>query len=364
MKNHYVVQTWASERYIKLFNLALAHGQYTRLDVAVAYATTSGVRILEKLFRTELGAAWDTFQKRWLIGIDWCRSDPPALARLNTMASSSVKVPNGRLLVARYSCLPERPYHPKLFMLSGGEVSATICGSGNLSGNGLTGGCECGSVTLVTAADSQEVHLDVAKLKGWFRRAWAEADAYSSLQSDYERRCESLVREEKMVPTEDDAPPRPDVSPGRGLSAFQIRQLRTFNNLWIQAGALGGNLGRGLPGNQLDMTRHTRVFFGSPASDVPANTVIDQITLIWDDQKHIGRTLKFGNNGMDKLNVPLVGTRGPLYYRNKTLLFTRLPNGEFVFTVGSETDRLQWRSNSQQKHAAYHLPGGREWGVF
>jgi hypothetical protein len=50
---------------------------------AVAYATVGGVSIIENIFREEFGTKnWDSMSKQWLVGIDWCRSDPRALSQL------------------------------------------------------------------------------------------------------------------------------------------------------------------------------------------------------------------------------------------------------------------------------------------
>jgi hypothetical protein len=44
---------------LELFDIALAHGDYTHIDVAVAYATFSGVHVLEKMFKTRIGDQWE-----------------------------------------------------------------------------------------------------------------------------------------------------------------------------------------------------------------------------------------------------------------------------------------------------------------
>ena len=364
MSTKYVVQSWPSRRYLELFDIALAHGDYTHIDVAVAYATFSGVHVLEKMFKTRIGDQWERLKKRWLVGIDWCRSDPPALVRLAALTASEVRIPDGRKLTNRDGCTPNRPYHPKLFVLHGKSAAAIICGSGNLSASGLTKGCECGSVFLLKSSAPTRSQPELAKLQNWFNSAWRDADSFASIQSAYQGRCGALAKQKRIVVTEDDVKPEEAVVSRQGLSEIQLRQLRTYDNLWVEGGSLGSNLGPGKPGNQLDMTRYTRVFFGAPAEALPLETPIDSITLIWDGEVYTNRTLKFGNNGMDKLNVPPAGERGPLFYRGKTLLFTRLANGTFQFTVGNPTDSTRWRRQSQMMQSAYALPGGRKWGIF
>jgi hypothetical protein len=160
-----------------LFDTALSNAKYTQFAAAVAYASFSGVRILEKRIEAGLGPSWRRIDKRWLVGIDWCRSDPPALAHLEEIARSRVRVPAGSALVKRSGCIPREPFHPKLFIFSGAQASAIICGSGNLSANGLTGGCECGSVFRFKS----RVHPQLVSLQKWFNLAWRSADTFKEI---------------------------------------------------------------------------------------------------------------------------------------------------------------------------------------
>ena len=371
MKLQYVIQPWRSEQYVQLFHRAFAAGTYAEFYAAVAYATTGGVRILEEVLRDGFGEQWPEIRKRWLVGIDWCRTDPPALDRLAAFPHSSLRAPNAHFLLSRQGCRAETPYHPKVFILRVEETSAIICGSGNLSVSGLTRSCECGSLLLIdhSVPDDAGVPRELDRLLAWFEDAWRGA---SPLDADvavrYRKRCRSLVKQGVAAPTEDDAPPPQPARRGRrrGLSEKQIHALHTFDHLWIEAGTLGSNLSRGIPGNQLGMTPYTRVFFGTPVSDVQPNTEVDRITLIWDGQEYADRTLKFGHNGMDILNVPPTGERGLLYYEGKTLLFTRRSDGTFEFTVGSESEKRRWRAKSARARLAYRMSGKdqRQWGVF
>jgi hypothetical protein len=357
--NEYVVQT-AARQYVELFDTAFSSGNYTQFRAAVAYASFSGVHVLNKRIVAQIGSSWRRLDKRWLVGIDWCRSDPSALERLDAMPASNVRIPNGNMLVQTPGCRPRQPFHPKLFILLGSKSCAIICGSGNLSANGLTGGCECGSVFRFKS----RVHPELVSLQRWFNRAWRTADRFDVIEAAYKARCDAMLRRGTAVPIEDDVPPpEPTARRTRGLTEQQLRQFRTYDNFWIEAGGLGSNLGPGIPGNQLDATRYTRVFFGAPATDIPPNEIIDHITLVWSGVRHHDRTLKFGDNGMDKLNVPPAGSRGRLFYRGKTLLFTRLRDGAFDFTVGDNSDRRTWRRRSQRLNAFYHV-GPREWGLF
>lgn len=369
MKSQYIVQAWESKQYADLFRMALRQASYDEFYAAVAYATWGGVNALDKILREGLDGGWDTVKKQWLVGIDWCRTDPSALIRLAALSNSAARIPNGEFLVSTPGCRAVIPYHPKLFLLRGKETSAIICGSGNLSVCGLTKSCECGSLVWVNhhAEEDADGRSQLIGLLKWFDDTWRNASLFnSSLSALYEKQCKILLKQGRAVPTEDDAIP-PDPSQGRGRKAVseeQIRALRTFDNFWIEAGVLGANLGRGIPGNQLDMVRYTRVFFGIPATDVERNTVIDHIKIVWEGQHYPSQTLKFGNNWMDKLNVPSVGERGSKFYQGKTLLFTRQPDGSYDFVVGGKEQSRIWKRKSRALRLLYAMSGGREWGLF
>lgn len=364
----YVVSGRRGRSYTELFERAMADGPFTAISSAVAYATVGGVNLLERTLRGGLGGGWDAMQKRWLVGIDWCRSDPPALDRLGALPNSTIKVPSGEAVVTTAGCTPSQTYHPKLFMLTGGNRTSIICGSGNLSRNGLSRGCEVGGVITLNGTDAGDEPNPQAKaLLSWFRTEWQRADRYDVLALRYEAACRDRVRRRAIVPTEDDTKPAGEAGGvrGRALTEEQIHELRTFKNFWIDAGALGANLGAGVPGNQLDMKRFTRAFFGAGIEDLEPQTEIDpNITLVWDGVPHSNRTLKYGDNQMDKLNVPPAGERGRTYYRGKTLLFRRRPDGGYDFLPGDNAQRQRWRQASEARGVVHRLSPTREWGLF
>jgi hypothetical protein len=72
----------------------------------------------------------------------------------------------------------------------------------------------------------------------------------------------------------------------------------------------------------------------------------------------------FGDNLMDKLNVPPSGDRGRLFYRGKTLLFSRRSDDAFDFAAGDQTQRRLWRETSRRCRTIHPLSRNREWGLF
>lgn len=358
----YLVQTRGGRTYTELFERAANIGAIESLDAAVAYATIGGVNALLRTMKHTLDDRWEKVSKRWLIGIDWCRTDPPALRALQLVQHSTVKVPNGRALVESAGCSPRDTFHPKLFVLKARNVTAVICGSGNLSANGLMRGCECGNLSIFET----EAAEDLEPILTWYRNAWDSADDVDAIAATYETICQKRVRVDKFAPTDDDMTPpaHEGVTEGRSLSGQQIREFRTFKNFWIDAGALGANFGRGIPGNQLDMKRFTRVFFGASVENLAPQTEINQITLLWDGQRLANRTLKYGDNHMDKLNVPPPGDHGRMFYKDKTLLFRRAGLDEYEFHVGDSEQRKTWRKSSKASGVVHRLSVTREWGLF
>jgi hypothetical protein len=74
--------------------------------------------------------------------------------------------------------------------------------------------------------------------------------------------------------------------------------------------------------------------------------------------------MRFGNNLMDKLDLPLPDEEGPSTYRNTVLLFERLRPGEFQLRVGTPREISRWRSASRRAGTGYSMRGGRQYGVF
>src|SRR4051812_11586011 len=100
MSTNYIVQIRGHSTYTELIALALRQGPFAQFRCAVAYATAGGVRTLEKVLKEGLGTGWQELEKFWLVGIDWCRSDPPALGRMLGFNKSKVRVPAGRDLIS------------------------------------------------------------------------------------------------------------------------------------------------------------------------------------------------------------------------------------------------------------------------
>jgi HKD family nuclease len=149
MQNRIVVQgrTKGDSPLTQVIAGAVAGGNLDRLDVAVAYATLSGLDELEKA----LGGFAPT--SRWLIGLDDAVSQPAALDRI-------LATPGATLKVASFSKQGRR-YHPKVYRLwSSADVAVGVMavGSGNLTRHGLIENGEAGVfLSAESAADAQSL---------------------------------------------------------------------------------------------------------------------------------------------------------------------------------------------------------------
>ncbi|HEU4677987.1 MAG TPA: hypothetical protein VFS35_00605, partial [Terrimicrobiaceae bacterium] len=87
-------------------------GGYDWVDVAVAYASVEGVRMLNQRLS---GGIWSGAQKRFLVSIDFGFTQPDALTRLSELYGAEVRVPNGRAVLREPTLRPPYAFHAKTF---------------------------------------------------------------------------------------------------------------------------------------------------------------------------------------------------------------------------------------------------------
>lgn len=343
---------------------------WDRLDVPVAYAVLGGVHLLQE--RLSKSPHWSETTKRFLVGVDWFRTEPIALDLLAALPNTELRIVDGKRIVKVPGCRPARSYHPKAFILSkawpaADGVIGCLLGSGNLSRNGLSVGHELDWWSCSTGS-SADVVVALSEIYDWFESLWLNATPYSEIQDDYRAAFQRHQRTQARSVTDDDSVPD-IIYTQRGLSPEDLVTLRSFDRMWIDTGSMYGNLGQGRSGNQLDLKRYTRVFFGFPASDLPANSPIGAVTILVGAGVHSDRHLRYGDNQMDKLDLP-VPASAAVDYRNQTLLLTRTagPLGRACFRleIAGHGDRSLWRSRSVGLSALFRFGGSsvREFGVF
>lgn len=345
----------ADRQYIELVLQAYTEARPTTMLSAVAYATHSGVAAL--IGKLQVLQGWNRVRKRWLVGIDFCRSDPLALQHLDDLPRSEVHIFDGTFVVGRKGCVPRTSFHPKLYMFQRNRDLVIVAGSGNLSRTGLCVGIEAGvAVSGMPVGDSRT-------LRRWFDCQWRDATPLKDIHGPYEQHYGDLQNRKNPVPTEDDAAPESAGKRGQ-LSYFELRKLNVCNYLWVQAGNLHANRGPGRPGNQLMLKRNTRVFFGFPARDLEPDTAVGQIEIEYGGHVRADCSLRFSNNSMDVLGLPIPGAEGPAKYDQETLCFERTGIRRFRLSVGSSGDVAIWRRRSKSIDGYFKMRRGREWGVF
>lgn len=338
-------------QYLDLIRSAYEQIKPQRICVAVAYATHSGVADLDDAL-SDL-PRWKKAAKQWLVGVDYCRSDPFALAHLGGLPKSKVRVFDGHFVASRNGCVPRHSFHPKAYLLLGSRKSAAVVGSGNLSRTGLQHGIEAAAAVRETAA--------IEDLQSWFRSQWRSAAPLGQVETHYRGQYESAANRRTPQALEDDAAPE-SASGGVQLGPSHLRKLRVCQRLWIEAGNVTRNRGPGLPGNQLMMKRNSRVFFGFAAKDLPKDSPLGEMTIEWGGRLHPGRTLRFSNNAMDVLTLPV--PEDGESYDQQTLHFEQVGVRAFKLTTGSRTEAGRWKRRSQAVDGVLPMKGKRQWGVY
>lgn len=345
----------ADSAYLGMVHDAFYDVAPSNLEAALAYATDSGVATL--IAKLEPLDGWRKVRKRWLIGIDYCRSDPTAIGYLKDLPKSEVRIHDGKFVVARNGCVPRVSYHPKLYIFRRTGHSAVILGSGNLSYTGLQVGIEAG----VSLLDNDEATLRTAKK--WFTGHWKKACSWAEIEKPYSRQYLSVKNRRNPMVTEDDHVP--EVSTKRGqITPEQLRQLRVCQHLWVEAGNLHKNRGRELPGNQLMLKRNTRVFFGFPARDLPRDSTVGHVEILFDGQSREDCSIRFSNNSMDVLTLPIPDFKGSFKYDQETLCFTRIGVRKFRLEIGTNGDSRKWKRGSRAINGLFEMKGGRKWGIY
>jgi hypothetical protein len=224
--------------------LALDGRAMDRLDVAVAYATLSG---LERL-RTAAGG-WPPVT-RWVVGLDDAITEPSAIDALLALPGAEVRLA---------SLGPARRFHPKLYRFwSSAEPTACVAaiGSANLTEHGLK---RNGEAAVLLDAESA---ADVCQLE----RAW---DALNGLgvpaaQADlaaYRERHARARNARRRMADRGIVPPDPEAQEDGAAFTGDIAIAAHF---WIEIGAATG-------GRELELPKAVLAFFNLPAGAVEAH---------------------------------------------------------------------------------------------
>jgi hypothetical protein len=357
--------------------MAAADRSYDRADIAVAYATRRGVEVLTNRLSSP---RWEAARKRFLISIDFGITEPAALVALAALPNSQVRIPNGLDVLSTSGLWPSKTtFHTKAYMFrgmgasipSGATIGVTI-GSANISVSALATGAEAVSFQgWDGSVSSADLHLlkDTLPLLEWFDDAWELADPLDLVLSSYRSRFKGSKRPQGT--REDRTPTATTYTAPRAtteVTGSLAVQLLTAQALWVKTDALYHNLGRGRPGNQLDTPRGTRVFFGFPATQVSRNTILGYIEVQAIGYGAVRRSVRYADNQMDKVNLPLPGRDGPASYDNSYLIFDRVgpaSSGLSLFQlVVTDLSGLNARRRTARNSVDLYMTSGRPYGLF
>lgn len=341
---------------------------YNRFRAAVAYATVTGCAKLVQ--RIEAARHWLRSEKRWLISIDFGRTEPKALEFLAALPKAEVRIPFGARVVARGGFAPIVPFHPKVYAVDDGcnRVFGTFVGSGNLTASGLLTGSESGVLAywLDPTAAEKKAMASAYDHMSWFDEAWGRSDPLADVIGEYKRNWKK-----SKPPFEEDNSEAVELyaeGAGRVISGKSAVAFASAKALWVEIGELYKNRGAGQSGNQVDLPRGCRVFFGFPATTVARNTVFGDVMLQNDGFSPVRCSVRFGNNQMDKVNLPVPGTDGPATYDNSILMFERKTRGagglaRFRIVIGSRTKLEQWKKSAPSS-TEMEMQSGRKYGLL
>jgi HKD family nuclease len=351
-------------RIVDALQLAMADRRYETLEVAIAYVTSSGYEYLVRNHESDL----DRLNSRWLSSFDWCRSEPLALDALSQNPNAQVRIFDGDFVVCRRNCSPKLSFHPKGFVFSGPDDMLLICGSGNLSRNGLGVGVEVDTIIEVHKPQTSMEKLawrEAEVVQTWHKNLWRSATPYPNLRDEYRKTYKSST---SVIPqTDDDVFEVVSNNRASGFTALQLMKIRRASLFWIEAGNLTENLGRGNPGNQLMMKNFTRVFFGFPGDQVPKQTHIGSVTIRFQGTDSPSLSLEFAHNGMDRLNLPKPGLpTGPPLYDGRTFVFEKLlDRGRIIYELRnvSTVEKQTLLKQSANEQTSFEMSnGGRKFG--
>jgi len=345
---------------------AAANPAFDRIRASYAYASSGGAVELTRALSSAM-RQWDSSTKQWLISFDWGHTDPAALRLLAALPNSEVRIPFAEEVLGA-NLRPRTCFHPKTALFDirlqpASHPLAVAMGSANMTVSGLRTGHEDLSVAIWTGGRLGRVEqllLDgMAAERRRLDDVWRRASRLTpSLLTRYE-----ALRPGRRFQTEDASGRARQVEQGLTLTFERAAQLQAARSLWVRIDYVVANLGAGRPGNQIDLARGSRVFFGFTPEPVPRNSLFGAVEISIGTGSAV-RNMRFGNNQMDKLDLPLPGAPNPAAYNNRALRFDRTAPGKFRLRVGSPAEAAQWKARSDARGTTFTMNSGRQWGVF
>lgn len=302
-----------------------------------AYATQSGFRAFDLAVGKDF---WAKTTSRWLIGIDYGRTDPRALKEIAARANAEVRIFDGQFVVDRPSFVPRRDYHPKVAIMKNtvSEKHGLVLGSGNFSYNGLQRSIEAGSA--IVAGSESAFNEQISPVRSVFEKLWKAASPLAEIASRYDANLVGLIniRDKKR-------------------SASSMGRRKGF---WIEAGYVTKNRGENKPGNQIFAPNGFRKFFG--LKKAKSNTTqIGEIKFKTDIGPSVTKNYRENDNGMEKLTLPMPEDHGFGVYDGKVLVFEA--NSKSVWLSALEPELFELIYGHRLANVG-RMTGGRRFGEF
>lgn len=263
-----------------------------------AYATDSGVAQIITYLSDSLP---DNRRCRWVLGFDYGRSQPTAIKKLAEIGQSEIRIYDGNYVVKSTGFVPRKSYHLKtvLTLQKNGYPCKQLIGSGNLSASGLLSGIEAGCVVDYSSVAYRDGKMAISGLE----EIWEEATPFEYIIDEYEKRYNeiSFSKPPSIV-----SQVTPDAS----------------HLFWIDVGYVTKNRGPNKPGNQFDLPKGSHVHLGLQKNLKPIqNSTLGELRIRTPVGDTLKRTLRFGNNSMEKLTLPIPERYGYQCYDGKILTF-------------------------------------------
>lgn len=265
-----------------------------------AYVTDSGVAQLNTHLKEYIGISRPC---RWVFGFDYARSQPTAIRKLATMGQNKIRIFDGDYMIQSEGLVPRQSYHLKTFLTleKNGNPRNQIIGSGNLSAAGLLSGIEAGCVFDYNEVDSSIRDKNISDLE----EIWENATPFEKVIDEYEKLYEKI-----------------------SLPKIKVPNNKSENFIfWIDVGYVTKNRGVDKPGNQFDLPKGSHVYLGlNEKSTYEKNSVLGTLNFRTPNENIIQRKLRFGNNSMEKITLPIPENNGFQTYDGKILTFKRKNN--------------------------------------
>lgn len=264
-----------------------------------AYVTDSGVSQLISHLTDSLNS---TQRCRWVFGVDYGRTQPTALRKLSETWKSEIRIYDGDYVVRSKDFIPRKSFHLKTALThhSDGSPFKQIIGSGNLSATGLLVGIEAGVV------------IDHSNLDG------VQGKALTLLLEeiwDNSSPLENIINEYELKYKEVHLPVIKPINENDGI----VTQI-----FWIDVGYVTKNRGSHKPGNQFDLPKGSHIHFGlDQVTNPQINSFLGDLIIQTPSGDTVIRPLRYGNNAMEKLTLPLPEEHGYGCYDGKILIFKR-----------------------------------------